>query len=461
MQFDPVDGVDSLSKATRMLSPGDRLGRYVIEAEVGNGSMSRVYRARDPLAGRVVAVKTLRGELLARPAADACRRRLEREAHAAGRLSHANVVRIFDGGDACLVMELLNGVLLSHLLRNRPVLPLEEALGIIAPVAAAIDHAHSRGVIHRDVKPQNVMILRDGSPRLLDFGLALFVGETAAPGDKFLATPAHMAPEQIADGTAGPLTDQFALAVMAYQMLTGTRPFEGENLGAITYRVVFADPEPPSQRNPRLPVEFDEVLARALAKDPSARFASAGAFVKALAAHAELARRAAAPAARRRVALEDTVALGEKVRRTPLAAGPSVAADLLATGVVRRRGRGRRRRTAAPRPAADVASASSCAIQVESEPSGAPVAIDGRLAGITPLAVMDLEPGTHTIRLSEEGFSLVQMLVELWPSAVAPRLRVVLQPVPQHVRPGEAAIAALASGPAGVVMPGAGAVKPS
>ncbi|HET7745924.1 MAG TPA: serine/threonine-protein kinase [Vicinamibacteria bacterium] len=442
-----------------MLSPGDQLGRYVIEAEIGSGSLSRVYRARDPLAGRMVAVKTLRSELLARPAADACRQRIEREAHAAGRLSHANVVRIFDGGEACLVMELLNGVLLSNVLRNRPVVPVEETLGIVGPIADALDHAHARGVIHRDVKPQNVMVLRDGSPRLLDFGRALFVGETAAPGDKFLATPAYMAPEQIAEGTASPLTDQFALAVLAYQMLTGARPFDGDNLGAITYRVVFAEPEPPSLRNLRLPAEFDEVFARALAKDPAARFASASAFVKALSAHAELARRTAAPlspiARRRRVALEDTVALGPPVPGAPLTASPVRPADLAATGAVRRKGRRRR-----PQPSVEAASASSCAIQIESEPAGATVAVDGRLVGVTPIAVMDLQPGTHTVRVSEEGFSLVQMLIDLWPSAVAPRIRVALQPMPQHVRPQEVSMLSMPVA-GGVVMPGSGSGKPS
>jgi hypothetical protein len=202
---------------------------------------------------------------------------------------------------------------------------------------------------------------------------------------------------------------------MAYQMLTGVRPFEGDNLGAITYRVVFEDPAPPATVNPRLPAEFDEVFARALCKSPGDRFATVSSFIQALSAHAALQKRLRAPlsppaARRRRLALDETLDL------TP--SGRWRVATLPASEPARRE----------PSPT-DTVATDRCAIQLESDPLGATVWVDGSFAGTTPLAVMDLAPGPHTIRVHENGFAPAQMVVDLWPSAIAPRLRLVLHPL--------------------------------
>src|SRR5687767_12047616 len=220
--------------------PGDqKYGRYIRGAEIGTGSMGRVFRAVDPLAKRVVAIKTLRAECRGLSTEAVYRQRFLREAEAAGRLSHPSVVRIFDQGDGYLVMELLTGKLLSTLQRERGTFTLAEAVPILATVADALDHAHARGVIHRDVRPANVLVQEDGTTKLLDFGLSRFVGEGVAPGDRFTGSVWYMAPEQITDGVATAQSDLFSLGAVAYEMLTGHRPFDGDNVGTVTYRIVF------------------------------------------------------------------------------------------------------------------------------------------------------------------------------------------------------------------------------
>src|SRR5512147_1646017 len=147
----------------------DRFGRYEILAEVGDGSMARVYRAWDPRVGRVVAVKTVKSEYLSSDSAADYLRRFQREARAAGALSHRNIVQVFDVGPDFIVMEFVEGRTLRALLQARQRLPPEEAIRLLAPLADAIDHSHRAGIVHRDVKPANVMVQPDGSPKLMDF----------------------------------------------------------------------------------------------------------------------------------------------------------------------------------------------------------------------------------------------------------------------------------------------------
>ena len=187
-----------MSKDTAVPETASRFGRYELQEEIGEGAMGRVYKAWDPLVRRVVAIKTIRSEYLTHETSQEYLRRFRREAQAAGRLSHPNIVSIYDVGEDYFVMEFLEGVSLQAILAHRAVLPLAEALRILTPVAEALDYAHHAGVIHRDVKPANIMIQPDGRPKLMDFGVAR-LPTSESPGlavrerEEVLRLPLHLA----------------------------------------------------------------------------------------------------------------------------------------------------------------------------------------------------------------------------------------------------------------------------
>jgi serine/threonine-protein kinase len=262
--------------------PPETLGRYQVLDEIGDGAMGRVYRGFDPLVRRVVAIKIVKPELLAGAAAGEYARRFRREAQAAGVLSHPAIVGIYDVGDDYLVMEYLEGVTLQRVLEQRGRLEVAEALQLLAPVADALDHAHRGGIVHRDVKPANIMVLPDGRPKLMGFGAARLDSTVMTATGQLPGSPSYMAPEQVAEGQATARSDLFSLAVVAYEALTGERPFQGETITSIISRVVNAEPPPPRQLNLALPEGYDAIFRRALAKSPDARFPSASTFVAAL-----------------------------------------------------------------------------------------------------------------------------------------------------------------------------------
>ncbi|HSF04095.1 MAG TPA: serine/threonine-protein kinase, partial [Solirubrobacterales bacterium] len=221
-------------------------GRYEVVEEIGNGAMGRVYRGFDPLVRRSVAIKTVRSEHLATGSADEYLRRFRREAQAAGRLSHPHIVSIYDVGEDYFVMEFLEGTSLEALLRQRVKLEVAEALRLLAPVADALDYAHKAGIVHRDIKPGNIMVLAEGRPKLMDFGVAHLDASVMTRAGEILGSPSYMAPEQIAGGEeVSARSDLFSLAVVAYEAVTGRKPFEGTSLTNIIYRVVHEDAPPP------------------------------------------------------------------------------------------------------------------------------------------------------------------------------------------------------------------------
>jgi serine/threonine protein kinase len=388
----------------RFWSRGDRFGRYEVQAQVGEGSMGRVYRAVDPLAMREVAIKTLRSEYMTEETTEAYRRRFVREAQAAGGLAHPNVVRIYDGGEDFLVMELLEGEPLGAMLRRRGALPVDSALRILRSVAGALDHAHARGIVHRDVKPGNIMMCSDGEPKLMDFGLAVMDGEELSVDDKFLGTPAYMAPEQIARGDASLRSDLFSLAVVAYEMLTGQRPFQGADLGAITWNVVH-EPAPAITSIANLPPAFDAVFDRALAKNPLERFDMAADFARAL----EMATRAL-----RDQHTTDVAGVAARLRHSLPDAVLHVAID-------------------------------GCVLEVGSDPVGALVLIDGRRVGTTPLALTQMPSGEHTLRVIHAGYAPVQMSFVADAGRAPSALHFTLYPMDVH---------GIAAAPAASVFPG-------
>lgn len=266
-----------------------KIARYEIQAELGRGMMGVVYRAQDPLLGRVVALKTI---VLSFAVSDedreAFRGRFIQEARSAARLSHPGIVVIHDIGEdpdtraVYITMEFLQGRTLSEVVGPGRPLPWREALRITARVAEALDHAHSRGVIHRDIKPGNIILLDSGEPKIMDFGIAKI--ETArlklTSTGQFFGTPLYMSPEQALGQQLDGRSDLFSLGAIAYNLLTAERAFEAANVPRILARLVNEDPPPPSQRVPGVPAEVDYLVARALAKAPADRFPRGNAFAE-------------------------------------------------------------------------------------------------------------------------------------------------------------------------------------
>lgn len=268
----------------RMLS-----GRYEILDPIGSGGMGRVFRATDHVLGRSVAVKILAPHLGSDPRFV---ERFRREAHAAARLSHPNVVSVFDLGEdedtRFIVMELLEGRTLQEVLHDEGSLPVRRAVDIAVAVAEALGVAHEQGIVHRDVKPANVMLTRTGGVKVMDFGIARALGdhaltETAAT----LGTAAYLSPEQAAGGRAGPRSDLYALGVLLFEMLTGRPPFAGGSPVAVALQHVQRAPERPSSIAPSIPPAVEAVVLRCLAKDPEDRPSSASDMAASLSAALE------------------------------------------------------------------------------------------------------------------------------------------------------------------------------
>ena len=243
------------------------LGRYRIQAEIARGAMGKVYRGYDPLCRRVVAIKTIRPEYLDQRNARDYLQRFQREARTAGALSHPNIVTVYDVSDDYFVMEYLEGVTLLSLLAQRGGLNLTDVLKIVAPIADALDHAHQQGIIHRDIKPSNIMILSDGQPKIMDFGVAHLESTIMTTGGESFGSPPYMSPEQILGEEPTAQADIFSLGVVTYELLTGQRPFVGNKIPSILFRVINQEPASPRKWKEDLPPRYDKVFSTVLAKE--------------------------------------------------------------------------------------------------------------------------------------------------------------------------------------------------
>jgi serine/threonine-protein kinase len=258
----------------------ERIGRYEVVTELGRGSMGAVYKARDPQIGRTVAIKIILTANLSAEALDQYKQRFIREAQAAGQMSHPGIVTIHDiaedaSGQPFLVMEFIEGIALDRLLLpGAERLPLERCLDIGIQVAEALEYAHRRGVIHRDIKPANILLTNDGRAKIADFGIAKLAGVQLTQTGQMMGTPAFMSPEQFSGDAVDARSDLFSLGAMLYWMVTGEKPFGGESLTVVSFRVVYTEPIPASRANPALPSELDAVFSRCMAKNPSHRYAS-------------------------------------------------------------------------------------------------------------------------------------------------------------------------------------------
>ncbi len=251
-------------------------GRYEILDKLGEGAMGVVYRARDRALGRSVALKMLSEEFAAE---EELHQRFRREVEAVGQLSHPNIVSVYDmdetDGRLYMAMELLEGDDLRTLIERHAPVPLAERVRICMQICAGLHYAHGRGIVHRDVKPANILVTSRGQVKLLDFGLAR-LGSRASITRRgvILGTPDYMAPEQAQGRAIDARTDLFSAGAVFYEFLTLQKPFRGKTLHAVLYQIISGEPEPVLSANPEVPARLASVVHRMLVKDPERRFGS-------------------------------------------------------------------------------------------------------------------------------------------------------------------------------------------
>jgi serine/threonine protein kinase len=257
-----------------------KAGRYEIVGELGRGAMGVVYKAMDPVIGRTVAVKTIKlsaeGTGLSRPE---LLTRFQTEARAAGLLTHPNIVVVFDAGEEdglyYITMELVEGKSLQALLDDGHAFPLPRVLRIMEQACSALQFAHERNVVHRDIKPANLMLTADDTVKVTDFGTAKILQfGTVSQTAHVMGTPSYMSPEQVKGRAVDGRSDIFSLGVMLYEMVTGEKPFPGQNITTVIYKIVNENPVPPKQVNPSIHPGISSVVMRALSKDPETRYQS-------------------------------------------------------------------------------------------------------------------------------------------------------------------------------------------
>src|SRR6476619_601052 len=246
------------------------LGRYKIVSEIGQGAMGVVYKAVDPFIDRTVAIKTINLNL-SKTELEEYEARFQQEIKAAGRLNHPNIVTIYDVGKtdqvAYMAMEFLEGAELKDMIASGNLPPVETVVDIISQVADGLWFAHQQDIVHRDVKPSNIMVMKGGIAKITDFGIARLPNSAVKTmTGLILGSPRYMSPEQVIGKTIDARSDIFSLGVVLYESLTGIAPFDGDNVNAIMYATVNTTPQPPSSHNRSVPAMLDLIAAKAMAK---------------------------------------------------------------------------------------------------------------------------------------------------------------------------------------------------
>jgi eukaryotic-like serine/threonine-protein kinase len=261
------------------------VGRYEIVKEIGQGAMGVVYEAKDPKINRLLAIKTIRfSDEFEEDRVKEIRNRFFKEAEIAGKLSHPAIVSIYDVGEdydlTYLAMEFLEGGDLRLYCKKGTLLPLRKVLDIVSEVAIALDYAHGEGVIHRDVKPGNIMLLKNGKIKVTDFGIAKAISSTQTKSGIVLGTPNYMSPEQVNGQKIDGRSDLFSLGVVLFELLTGQVPFHGKNMTNLLYQITQVKHPSAREINPKIPKVCDQIINKALEKDPENRFQSGTEFAK-------------------------------------------------------------------------------------------------------------------------------------------------------------------------------------
>ena len=276
----PDMGPDETVVVQEVSQSKPRLGRYEILEELGRGAMGIVYKGRDPKLDRLTAIKTIRfTDDFDEDQAAKIREQFYREAEVVAKLSHPNIVTIYDVGEdldlSYLAMEYLEGESLEAFARKEQLLPIRKTIDVTAQVCDALAYAHGHGIVHRDIKPANIMILKNGLVKVTDFGIARATASSKTRTGVIKGTPYYMSPEQISGMKVDGRSDIFSLGIVFYQLLTGELPFGGENLAAIMYQITTVEPEPPTKYNPKIYKAAVAILNRALEKSLESRYPTA------------------------------------------------------------------------------------------------------------------------------------------------------------------------------------------
>ncbi len=260
-----------------------KLGRYEIIRELGRGAMGVVFKARDPLIGRVVALKTITAGLAQDPD---LLQRFYREAQAAGSLQHPNVITIYEmgeeGGTPFIAMEWVDGNSLEQIISQRLPLLLAQKLDYIVQTCHALDYAHRRGIVHRDIKPGNIMVTKEGQVKVVDFGVARLVDTSKTQTGTLLGTLAYMSPQQLRGGHANERSDIWSVGVTFYELLSYQKPFTGQNHAALLLSIISDEPAPIGKYAPECPPGLQTVLQKILYKDEAERFQTMAGLVSEL-----------------------------------------------------------------------------------------------------------------------------------------------------------------------------------
>ncbi len=261
------------------------LGRYQILGTLGKGAMGHVYKGIDPAINRPVALKTIRLDFVNDPQEmEELKERLHREAQAAGKLSHPNIVTIYDvGSDGTLqyiAMEYLEGQTLEQMIKRKTKFNFKIIAQVIIQICGALDYAHSHGIVHRDIKPANVMVMKDYRVKVMDYGIARVDSSSMTKTGIAMGTPNYISPEQLQGLEVDHRADLFSLGVVMYELLLGRRPFKGENITSLIYSILNHHPEKPSNVDPDIPLLFDNIISKALQKQPRERYQRAGEIMR-------------------------------------------------------------------------------------------------------------------------------------------------------------------------------------
>ncbi len=352
-------------------------GRYEIVKELGKGAMGVVYQAHDPNIGREIALKVLRSD---RMGSEDFVQRFLKEAKAIGRMSHQNIVTVYDVGEdqgtVYIAMELLEGVPLNTYARENS-LSMEEIADIGIQVAQSLDYAHSRGIVHRDIKPQNIMAATGGAVKLTDFGIAHIEDPEASHQTQvgeIMGTPNYMSPEQVMGQKADGRSDLYSLGVILYELATGAKPFKGENLAVIFHAITSETPARPEVLNPSVPSEFSDIIMKCLAKKPAERFGRGHELADALRAFLK--------------SKEPAIAGQMEKKKSPIVMVMAAVVVLVLIAAV----------AFFLLSSKKEVPVEMGAFKVESLPTGAQVYIDGAFKGKSPLA-MELPIGGHEVRM--------------------------------------------------------------